>query len=106
MNYNESRISTLCDCTIHINRAKSTDDSLRAVDIHVHVTVLTISTRIDQSTHSNMISNLEALSIGTHLFNDSDNLMPVFNALCISSVRSALTAVIYHQCVLLFNEVE
>lgn len=75
MYYNGSGVSSFCNCTIKINTIKSVNRSLDTMNFESIVTILTIPARVDVGPHSNMVTNLETVDIGTNLCHNSSNLM-------------------------------
>lgn len=75
MDYNEGRISSLSDGTIHIYTIKCVDWSFGAMNFYSTITILTLSARIHISSNPNVVTNFEAIHTGSHLPHNPNNLM-------------------------------
>lgn len=76
MDNDVTRISTFRDGTISINAIKSKNCTFYTMNFKATVAILAISAGIDISTHTNMVTDFEAANTWTHLFHNSNNLMP------------------------------
>lgn len=75
MNNNEARVTSFRDTTISIDSIECKDRSFGTTNLHPFITILAISTWIDISSHSDMITNFKTRNIWPNLFHYPNNLM-------------------------------
>ena len=77
MDYNVTGISSFGNATIRVHSIKGVNWSFYTMNFLSIITILTTSAWVDIGTHSNMVTNFEAVNIGTNLFHDSCYLMSI-----------------------------